>query len=393
MEPLIITGILLALLFNVVNGLNDAGNSIATVVATRALKPLHALIMAAICNIAGPFLLTTAIARTIGTGIVRQEAYTPFMLVIAIFTGVSLILVFTLKGFPISASHTLIGCMIGAAISASGPGVIIWPSLPMITTLFSAGLIGAFCGSLFLGVLSRMLHGSVYIGIIAGATGGFSIMIPSLLLLGILKVSGILVIISFIVISPVLGFLCAFIFDMIISYLFRFSRQSRRHRFFLPLQIFTGGMQAIGHGANDGLHAVGIIGAILIAGGVTTEFTTPLWVMLSSALAIGLGTVFGGWKVITRIARKITKIRAYQGFCASTAGGFVVSGLTFAGIPTSSSQIISGAIVGVGATRGVKAVDWSTVREIITTWIVTIPISTITAYLLYFITSTLIRFF
>lgn len=391
MEPLIILAIGLALLFNFVNGLNDAGNSIATVVATRALTPLHALILAAICNVAGPFLLTTAIAKTIGTGIVAPGIFTPLMLAIALTAGVVLVTLFTIRGYPISASHALVGCMMGAAMAAAGPSVVLWPSIQSVISLVSVGLIGAVCGSLYLGIISWLLHGSVRLGLIAGAVGGYALIIPALMVLGMLEVHGLLAILSFIVISPVLGFLGAFFFDLVITYLFRFSRQSRRRRIFLPLQVIAGGMQAVGHGANDGLHAVGIIGAILIAGGLTTEFTTPFWVMIASALAIGAGTVLGGWKVITRMAKSITKIRPYQGFCASTAGGSVVSILTIAGIPSSSSHIISGSIVGVGATRGIRAVDWTTVREIVTTWIVTIPLSSAAAYMLYLIVTTILK--
>ncbi len=383
MEFIIIFGISLALLFNFVNGLNDAGNSIATIVATRALRPLYALIMAAVCNIAGPFLLTTAIAKTIGTGVVQAGALTPVTLVIALFCGVLLLSILTAKGFPISASHALIGCMVGSSIAAFGLSTVIWPSLLMLQSVAMSGFVGALCGGVCLSIIFWILKGPVKLGAVAGAVGGFSLMIVSLMGVGALEVSGLLAIFIFIVISPTIGFLGGFFLDILVSYIFRFSRQSTRNKIFFPLQVVAGGIQAIGHGANDGLHAVGIIAALFIAGGLAEDFSAPFWVMAASALAIGAGTVFGGWNVITRMAKGITRIRPYQGFCASTAGGLVISALTISGIPTSSTHIISGSIVGVGATRGKNAVDWNVVRDIVTTWIVTFPLAVTTSAACY----------
>jgi len=391
MEFIIITGIILALLFNFVNGLNDAGNSIATVVATRALRPLYALILAAVCNIAGPFVLTTAIAKTIGTGVVKPAALTPDTLVVALICGVFLLSYLTAKGFPISASHALIGCMVGSSIAAFGLSTVIWPTPEMIMPVALSGCVGSLCGGLYLSFIFYMLKGPVRFGAGAGAVGGFSLMIVSLMAAGILKVSGLLAIFIFIVISPTIGFLGGFFLDIVVSYLFRFSRQSTRNKIFFPLQIVSGGIQAIGHGANDGLHAVGIVAALFIAGGLSDTFTAPFWVMGASALAIGAGTVFGGWNVITRMAKGITRIRPYQGFCASTAGGLVISALTITGIPTSSTHIISGSIVGVGATRGKNAVDWNVVRDIVTTWIVTFPLAVTTSALCYYVYSIIIN--
>jgi PiT family inorganic phosphate transporter len=155
------------------------------------------------------------------------------------------------------------------------------------------------------------------------------------------------------------------------------------YHIFQPLQVVAGAFQAVGHGANDGQNAMGMMTALLVAGGIISGFLVPLWVILAGAAAIALGTIFGGWNVIDRIAKKITKIRPYQGFSASASGGIILSSLTLQGIPVSSTHVISGAIVGVGATRGFKAVRWEVVREIIIAWITTIPISLISALVLY----------
>lgn len=248
MEFIIIIGIFLALLFNFVNGLNDAGNSIATIVATRALRPLYALILAAVCNVAGPFLLTTAIAKTIGTGVVKPASLTPDTLVVALFCGVLLLSILTAKGFPISASHALIGCMVGSSIAAFGLSTVTWPSLHVVQSLAMIGFVGALCGGVYLSIVFWMLKGPVRLGAVAGAVGGFSLMVVSLMGAGILEVSGLLAIFIFIVISPTIGFLGGFFLDILVSYLFRFSRQSTRNKIFFPLQVVAGGVQAIGHG-------------------------------------------------------------------------------------------------------------------------------------------------
>ncbi|NLV25650.1 MAG: inorganic phosphate transporter [Methanomicrobiales archaeon] len=383
MEFIFIFGIFLALLFCFINGVNDAGNSIATIVATRALKPLYALILAAVCNFAGPFVLTTAIAKTIGTGLIIPGILTPDVLVIALVSVVIILVLLTLRGFPVSASHALIGSMTGSSVAAAGISVIIWPGIDVILTVLLAGTIGALCGSLYLSFLFWVLKGQIKYGALSGAIGGFSLSIIVLMTLGYVKISGILSIFLFIVISPTIGFLSAYLLDVVVSYIFRHSRQSTRNRIFFPLQVVTGGLQAMGHGANDGMHAVGVIVALFIAGGLQIGFDAPTWIILAAAIAIGTGTIFGGWNVITKMAIGITRIRPYQGFCASTAGGLVISSLTLAGIPTSSTHIISGTIVGVGATRGIKAVDWSIVRGIVTTWIVTFPFAFFLSALLF----------
>lgn len=385
MNLLIVSGIALALLFNFVNGLNDAGNSIAIMVATKALSPGKAALLAAAGNFAGPFLLTTAIALTIGTGIIEAAALTPQLLVAALLASVGLIITANLSGLPISSSHALVGALIGAGFAATGPGALIYPDPETVIFLFVYATGGGIAGAGLIGFLAAWLHENVRVGLIVGALFGFSVTVTLLMLTQMLVITGILAILIFIVISPTLGFFAAFLFDVTISQLFRHSRQDRMKRIFQPLQVVAGVFQAIGHGSNDGQHAVGVITALLLSTGLIAGFSVPLWVLLSSSLAIAVGTGFGGWRVVEKVAKKITKIRPYQGFAASGAGGAVLTGITLAGVPVSSTHVISGAIIGVGATRGIKAVRWDAVREIVTAWLVTIPLAIVLAFGVYLV--------
>ena len=213
------------------------------------------------------------------------------------------------------------------------------------------------------------------LGALLGAICGGALIIPFLMVAGILKLSGLLVVVLFIFISPVLGMVSAFILDIIVSHLFRHSRQNRMKRIFQPLHVLSCMLQAAAHGGNDGQNAVGLITALLVASGILASFAVPLWVILAAALAIGLGTCFGGWQVVNKMARGITKIRPYQGFCAATASSGTLVMETLYGIPVSSTHAINGAIIGVGATRGKDAVRWRVVREMMTAWIITIPLA------------------
>ncbi len=375
MDLLIITGIVLALMLNFVNGVNDASHSIATVVETRALSPLKASISSAIANFIGPFVFTTAVAATIGTALVVPGAMTPLSLVVAMLVSIMLILVATHIGLPVSSSHALIGGILGTGVAAAGLSALILPPAGMIKSLILFSLIGAGIGALILGILAYYLEEGIRPALVLGVIFGISVTIPLMILADLLVLSGILAIIVFIFISPVIGFIAAFLFDLLVSHLFRFSRQNRMRRIFQPLQVAASLFQAAGHGANDGQHAVGVITALLLAGGLIPSFMVPRWVVFLSATAIAIGTSFGGWKVINKLAKEITKIRPYQGFCAATSGGAVLAMVTAYGIPVSSTQVMSGSIVGVGATRGVKAVKWEVTRRMMEAWVVTIPLS------------------
>jgi PiT family inorganic phosphate transporter len=382
-DPLILFGIILALALNFVNGLNDASHSIATVVATKALSPAKAVFLTALCNLAGPFLFTTAVAATIGTAIVTSDALTPLAIVVAMAAAIALVFVATRAGIPISSSHAMVGGLLGAGIAVAGPSAIILPSWTAVTEVVVYGIAGALVGAVSLGLFVASFREDARFGALLGALCGASLVIPVMMLAGRIQVGGLLAIVLFIFISPVIGMVGAFLFDIIVSHLFRHSRRNRMRRIFQPLHVLACLMQATAHGANDGQHAVGVITALLVASGALTAFVVPDQVILASALAIGLGTCFGGWKVVDKMAKEITKIRPYQGFCAATASSAILVAVTAGGIPVSSTHAINGAIVGVGATRGRDAVHWRVVREMLNAWIITIPLALAVAWLGY----------
>jgi PiT family inorganic phosphate transporter len=384
MDPLILFGIILALALNFVNGLNDASHSIATVVATRALSPLKATLASGICNMLGPFIFTTAVAHTIGTAIIAPGSLTPLSIIVAMLVSIALVFVATRSGIPISSSHAMVGAILGAGIGAAGLSAVVVPSFRSIDLVILGGMAGACTGATALYIVTAALKGEARLGAAIGAVCGAAIAIPAMMITGILQLTGILAIVLFIFISPILGMASAFLFDIIVSHLFRNSRQNRMKRIFQPLHAAACLFQAAGHGANDGQHAVGVITALLVSSGMLSAFDVPVWVVLSSAVAIGLGTCFGGWQVVDKMARKITKIRPYQGFCAATTGSGVLALVTVFGIPVSSTHVISGAIVGVGATRGKAAVQWDVVREMLAAWIITIPLALACALAGYF---------
>lgn len=380
----LIPGILIALLFNFVCGLNGAANSVATVIATRALSPFRAITLAAACNVIGPFLFTAAIAHTLGSGLLRQSQITPLLLFIAIIVAATLVIIATLSGLPISSSHALIGGLIGAGFAAEGTGILILPEIKTLQVLLFIVILGMGGGSVGLVLLTSLLGIEPDTKIaLMGALFWISITIPLMMFFGLLHLSGITAIIIFIIISPVLGFMGAFTCDLTILYLFRRSRIDIRRRIFTPLQVLASAFQALGHGAHDGQLASGIIVAFFISMGMMTTFSVPLWVTFVTASAIGLGTLFGGWHVIERMGKKITRLRPYQGFAASTSAGIIISALTSTGVPIATTHVIGGTIVGVGATRGRAAVQWEAVRIIIAGWLITLPLALIISWLLY----------
>lgn len=322
---LTIVGIISALLFDFFNGFHDSANAIATVVGTRSLKPVYAVSIAAIANFVGPFIFGTAVAETVGKGIIRLEFVTTEVILVGLIGAIIWNLITWYFGFPSSSSHALIGGLIGSALIYGG------------------------------------IHTIVF--------------------------GGIAKTVIFMVISPILGFSVAYIFAILLIYLLRKQKPQSINRIFGKLQIGSSLFFSLTHGANDGQKTMGIITALLIAGGFihSKEFIIPIWVILSAAGAMGLGTFFGGWRIIKTMAFKLTNLKPYQGFCAETGGGAILTSMAWFGIPVSTTHAISGAIMGVGTTRRLSAVRWGIGKRIIYAWVITIPISAIIASLIFVI--------
>jgi len=310
-----------ALFFDFVNGFHDSANSIATVVGTRVLRPLYAVGIAAVANFSGPFIFGTAVAQTVGKGIIQSS----FSTVEVIFAGLIAAIIWDLVtwyfGLPSSSSHALIGGLIGSALLAGGTSALVLPGIEKTLT--------------------------------------------------------------FIVISPTLGFCSAFGIAIIIMYLFRKYTASYVNKIFGRLQICSSIFFSLTHGANDGQKTMGVITALLISGGMldSTSFSVPIEVILASAIAIALGTFFGGWRIVKTMAFKLTSLRPYQGFCAETGGGVILTSMAWLGIPVSTTHAIAGAIMGVGATKRLSAVRWGVGKRIVYAWIITIPASAAVAAL------------
>jgi PiT family inorganic phosphate transporter len=381
MDILILAGIVLALLFNFVNGMNDATNSIATVVATRVLTPLRAVTMAAFFNMIGPLLFTTAVAKTIGKGIVDPIYLTTLVIVIGMFVAVLWVYLSTHFGIPISATHALVGGLIGSAVAYAGIGVIIPPSVGTILWLSFYAAIGAGIGIIVCFLIGRVTkEEAMLLFIIQGAFFGAVLAVPVAIITGLLKISGLFAIVVFIVLSPLLGFIITYILSLFFIRWFRNGNPKKMNFLSKKLQLFSASFYSIGHGSNDAQNGMGVITAVLVAGGILTEFIVPVWVILTCCAAMALGTLLGGWAVVKTMGQKITRLRPYQGFCAETSGGFVLSFITAFGVPVSTTHAITGAIMGVGATRGSSAVQWGIIRTIVTAWIITIPVTAISSY-------------
>ncbi len=381
MENIVIAGIFLALLFNFVNGLNDAANSIATVVSTRVLTPLQAVLMAAFFNMAGPFIFTTVVAKTIGKGIVDSGFLTTEVILVGMCAAVLWVFLSSVAGIPISASHALVGGLIGSAIAFGGMGSVLWPPVALFTRAAIMVAAGGVLGAAVLSIIAKRKGEENWPEYtVLGALCGISLVIPAGVISGILPISGILAIIIFIVVSPVLGMVAAYLLGMVVIRLFRNANSKWMNYLFSKLQIFSAAFYSIGHGSNDAQNAMGVITALLVAAGFLSEFVVPAWVIIISGLAIALGTFLGGWRVVETMGTKITKLRPYQGFCAETGGGVVLSFVTAFGVPVSTTHAISGSIMGIGATRGYSAVQWGIVRRIVAAWILTIPLTASCAF-------------
>lgn len=316
----IIIIVFLALAFDVSNGWNDSANAIATVVSTRVLSPFVAVGMAAAMNILGAFF-TTAVAKTIGTGIVDPSAVIQPVVAAALLSGFIWNSLMTIFGMPVSASHALIGSLMGAAIAHGG---------------------------------SRILN-------VWGLTKIFS----SLLL------------------SPLFGFVIGFILMILILKLFGNLSSGFVNKYFGRLQILSSAFMAFSHGSNDAQKVMGIITLALVSGGFIKSVEVPIWVMAICALAMGSGTAIGGWKVIKTLGMGMLKLQPVHGFAAETTSSLIILSSSHFGFPVSTTHVITTSILGVGATKRIKAVRWGIAGKIVMAWVFTLPACGLLAWLIY----------
>jgi len=319
-----------ALLFDFLNGLHDAANSIATIVSTRVLKPRYAVMWAAFFNFVAFLVFGLHVAKTIGSGIIDVNVVTDRVIFAALTGAIVWNVVTWLAGIPSSSSHALVGGLIGAGLAKAGLKVIVW-----------AG--------------------------VSKTAGG-------------------------IVASPALGFILALVLVLLVSWLFVRVRPAAVDRVFRVMQFLSASAYSLGHGGNDAQKTMGIIAVLLYAhAGRHGAFAVPLWVVLSCQTAMALGTLFGGWRIVHTMGSKITRLTPMQGFCAETGGALTLFLFTNLGVPVSTTHTITGAIVGVGAARRTTAVRWGVARRIVFAWIVTMPMAGLVAAVAYAVSGGFLR--
>jgi inorganic phosphate transporter, PiT family len=329
--PLLVGLILVALAFDFLNGLHDAANAIATVVATRLLKPVTAVAFAAFFNFAAYFLALAVpelhkVADTIGKGIIDKDLVTPAVVFGALVGAMFWNVVTWLKGIPSSSSHALVGGLVGAGVAHAGMTGIQWTGLNK--TLIA------------------------------------------------------------IVLSPTLGMILAMLIMLVTSWLGRNATAAGADRTFRFLHLGSSAMYSLGHGLNDAQKTMGIIAVLLYSTGhMQGEFHVPHWVALACYVAIGLGTLSGGWKIIETMGTRITKLDQHQGFSASLGGSVMLFTASWLGIPVSTTHTITGCVIGAGAARRASAVRWQVAGNVMTAWVITIPASAAVAALFYYITT------
>jgi PiT family inorganic phosphate transporter len=323
--PLLVALIALALAFDFLNGLHDAANSIATVVSTRLLSPLAAVIFAAAGNFAAYWIVGLHVAETVGKGIIDKDVVTPAVVFGALIGAMFWNVVTWLKGIPSSSSHALIGGLLGAGIAHSG--------------------------------------------------------------LGAVESDGTVKTIAAIFLSPLIGFALAMVLVLATSWIFRGVQPRRAEGVFKTLHLFSSAAYSISHGGNDAQKTMGIIAVLLYSTGhLGGEFHVPHWVVLSCYAAISIGTLSGGWRIIRTMGTRLTRLNHHSGFCASTAGSIVVFGASAMGIPVSTTHAITGSVVGTGAARRASAVRWTVASRVVMAWFITIPASAAVGAAFYLLT-------
>lgn len=328
---LVITVVVIALIFDFLNGFHDAANAIATVVITKTLSPLQAVLLAGFANFVGYFTLGTAVAKTIGKDVVNismilkeYDVHVSLLVILAGLVGAAVWDLLTwFWGLPTSSSHALIGGLVGSAMAAAGFEVII------------------------------------------GA--------------GVIKIA------SFIIIAPLLGMISAVIFTIIIMWVCRNRNPVKMRGVFKKLQLVSAAAYSVSHGTNDAQKTMGIIVMALVAAGFKTGYEVDHWIILSCYLAISIGTMFGGWRIVKTMGTRITKITAMEGFSAETSSALVLFTTAQFGIPVSTTHVIAGSIMGVGTVEHGANVRWITARKIVWAWILTIPASAACAAITFWI--------
>jgi PiT family inorganic phosphate transporter len=319
---LIVALIAVALIFDFLNGLHDAANSIATIVSTRVLSPEIAVVWAAFFNFIAFLFFGLHVAQTIGTGLIAPDVVDWRVIFGALMGAIAWNLITWWAAIPSSSSHALIGGLVGAGTAKAGIGAVVWP--------------------------------------------------------GLLKTGGA------IIWSPLLGFVLALLLWLVVAWLFHRATPLAVDRKFRVMQMFSAAAYSMGHGANDAQKTMGIIAGLLYAEGLLGgEFHVPFWVVISCQAAMGLGTLVGGWRIVKTMGSRITRLKPVQGFCAETAGAATLYLATSFGVPVSTTQTITGAIVGVGAARRVSAVRWGIAGSLLIAWVVTLPAAAVIAALFY----------
>ncbi|MBB5399627.1 PiT family inorganic phosphate transporter [Paraburkholderia youngii] len=312
----VVTGLVaIALVFDFMNGFHDAANSIATVVSTGVLKPQQAVAFAAAFNVIAYFVFHLKVAATVGKGTIDPDIVDHYVIFGALVGAIAWNVITWVYGIPSSSSHALIGGLVGAALAKSGWGALNWD--------------------------------------------------------GLMKT------VAFIFVSPLLGFVLGSFFMLLVSWLYFRTPPSKVDRRFRRLQLLSAGLYSLGHGGNDAQKTIGIIWMLLIATGFASMKANapPLWVIGGCYLSMGLGTLFGGWRIVRTMGQKITKLKPVGGFCAEAGGALTLFTASALGIPVSTTHTITGAIVGVGATQKLSAVRWGVAGNIVWAWVLTIPAS------------------
>ena len=324
MDPILLTVIALvavALVFDFINGFHDAANSIATVVATRVLTPGQAVAWAATFNFLAAFGFGTAVAKTVGSGMIDLDVVTSAVIFSGLMGAIIWDLITWYFGLPTSSSHALVGGYAGAGIAKAGFGALI-------------------------------------------ASGWTKTLI-------------------FIVLAPLMGMALGFLLSVITLWLFRGFSPTRVDKWFRRLQLVSAALYSLGHGTNDAQKTMGIIAGVLFTGGYLPAFDIPFWVVIAAHMAIALGTLSGGWRIVHTMGNKITKLQPFGGFAAETAGAITLFTASSLGIPVSTTHTITGAIVGVGSVRRLSAVRWGVAQRIVWAWVLTIPASAAVAAATY----------